>query len=299
MGQQGLLRRATHPPELPIDRDFSIRSENGDRKAAGQAQLRNENALFRVALTGVRSPPTMRINLMKRYFWIRLRLFLRQARWGFGLMAAWFLLGTFLFHFAEGLNFRDAVLNAVYLEKSPGNVWELYSFWGQCVLFGIVISIFFLEALQRYNPQEGCRMLAKEIRNHVIVVGYTHLGARIVEHLKQAGSAYVLIDKDPAAVDDLVRGGEPVIVDNAKQSSTLADAGIAHAKTVIVATNNVETALLVTKMAREANPKAHIIVRCYVDDFAEILESLGANEVISSSKSAFEGIAPRLDVASK
>jgi hypothetical protein len=31
-----------------------------------------------------------------------------------------------------------------------------------------------------------------------------------------------------------------------------------------------------------------------MDDFAEILETLGANEVISSSKSAFEGIAPRL-----
>jgi voltage-gated potassium channel len=148
--------------------------------------------------------------------------------------------------------------------------------------------------LQRYNPQEGCRMLAGELRNHVIVVGYTHLGARIVEHLREAGLPYVLVDRDPAVVDDLVRLGEPVVVDNAKQDSTLVDAGIAHARTVVVATNNVETALLVTKKAREKNSKAHIIVRCYMDDFAEILETLGANEVISSSKSAFEGIAPRL-----
>ena len=137
-------------------------------------------------------------------------------------------------------------------------------------------------------------MLAGEIKNHVIVVGYTHLGARIVQHLRDAHAEYVLIDQDPTAVDDLVRAGEPVIVDNAKQDSTLIDAGVIYAKTVIVATNNVETALLVTKKAREKNPAAHIIVRCYVDDFAEILETLGANEVISSSKSAFEGIAPRL-----
>ena len=93
--------------------------------------------------------------------------------------------------------------------------------------------------------------------------------------------------------DDLVGDGEPVVVDNAKQDSTLLDAGLVHARTV-VATNNVETALLVTKKAREKNAKAHIIVRCYIDDFAEILETLGANEVISRSKSAFEGIAPRL-----
>lgn len=126
------------------------------------------------------------------------------------------------------------------------------------------------------------------------MVGYTHLGARIVEHLREAHLPYALIDRDPAAVDDLVRSGEQVIVDNAKQDSTLLDAGIAHARTVVVATNNVETALQVTKKVREKNAKAHVIVRCYVDDFAEILGTLGANEVISSSKSAFEGIAPRL-----
>ncbi len=231
---------------------------------------------------------------MNRHFWIRAKLFLRQARWGFAVIGTWFLLGTLVFRYGGALGLQDAILNAVYLKKSGGELWDLYSFWGQCVLFGIVISIFFLQALQRYNPQEGCRMLAGELRNHVIVVGYTHLGARIVEHLRDAGLAYVLVDRDPAVVDDLVRVGEPVVVDNAKQDSTLLDAGILYARTVVVATNNVETALLVTKKAREKNATAHIIVRCYMDDFAEILETLGANEVISSSKSAFEGIAPRL-----
>lgn len=233
-------------------------------------------------------------DVMKRYFWIRIRLFFRQARWGFVLIGVWFSLGVLIFRYAGGLDYRDAFLNAIYLEKSNGTLWELYSFWGQCVLFGIVISIFLLQALQRYKPEEGCRMLAAEIKNHVIVVGYTHLGARIVQHLRDARVPYVLVDRDAAVVDDLVRVGEPVIVDNAKQDSTLLDAGIVDAKTVVVATNNVETALLVTKKAREKNAKAHIIVRCYVDDFAEILETLGANEVISSSKSAFEHIAPRL-----
>ena len=45
------------------------------------------------------------------------------------------------------------------------------------------------------------------------------------------------------------------------------------------------------KRARDHNKKANIIVRCYLDEFTEILESLGANEVISSSKSAFNEIA--------
>ena len=72
------------------------------------------------------------------------------------------------------------------------------------MLFGIVISVFLLQAVQQYNPQEACRMLAKEMKDHAIVVGYTHLGERVVEFLRQAKRPYVLVDRDPTAVDDLV-----------------------------------------------------------------------------------------------
>ncbi|HMI54238.1 MAG TPA: NAD(P)-binding protein [Candidatus Saccharimonadales bacterium] len=234
---------------------------------------------------------------MRRFFWIRLVIFLRQSRWGFALLAIWFALGTVTFHYCQHLSFRDSLLSAFYLRVEPGSLSVLYSFWGQCVLFGIVISIFFLQALQRYNPQEGCRMLASEMKDHVIIIGHSHLGARIVAHLRASARPYVLVDKDPAVVDDLVRGGEPVIVDNAKQESTLVDAGIAHATHVIVASNNIETALLVTKRARDRNKKVTIVVRCYLDEFTEILESLGADEVISSSKSAFKEISGKIAAA--
>jgi hypothetical protein len=235
---------------------------------------------------------------MHPYFRIRLRIFLRQCRWGFVLIALWFSLGTFGFYHWEHLPLGEAFLNAIYLREHRDMFWDLYSFWGQCVLFGIVISIFILQAFQRYNPMEGCRMLAKEMHNHVIVVGYTHLGARITEHLRKHSRPYVLIDREAASVDDLIREGEPVIVDDAKQESTLLDAGIERARLVVITSNAIETALLVTKRARDRNKKAQIIVRCYLDEFTEILETLGANEVISSSKSAFAGISAHLDAKS-
>jgi hypothetical protein len=231
---------------------------------------------------------------MRRFFWIRLSVFLRQSRWGFALLAAWFALGVAAFHYFEHLSISAALLNAFYPRVQPGPFSTLYAFWGQCVLFGIVISIFFLQALQHYNPQEGCRMLASEMKNHVIVVGHSHLGARVVAHLRSFSRPYVLIDKDPAVVDDLVRAGEPVIVDNAKQESTLLGAGVLRATHLIIASNNIETALLVTKRARDYNKNVTIVVRCYLDEFTEILESLGANEVISSSKSAFTEISHKL-----
>src|SRR5271169_637373 len=235
---------------------------------------------------------------MRRFIWIRIALFLRQSRWGIALLALWFALGTIIFYRFEHLSFTEAFLNAIYLRVQPGSLWVLYSFWGQCVLFGIVISIFILQALQRYNPQEGCRMLASEMKDHVIVIGRGHLGTHLVDHLRQTSRPYVLVEKDSMVVDDLIRAGEPVIVDDAKQESTLIDAGVDRARLIIITSNVIETALLVTKRARERNKKAIIIVRCYLDEFTEILESLGANEVISSSKSAFSGISSHLDALS-
>jgi voltage-gated potassium channel len=231
---------------------------------------------------------------MRRFFWIRLEIFLRQSRWGFALLALWFALGTVAFSHFANLPLREALLSAFYLRVHPGQLWELYSFWGQCVLFGIIISFFFLQAIQRYNPEEGCRMLARQMKDHVIIVGHSHLGARIVDHLRHNSRPYVLIESDSLSVDDLVRAGEPVIVDDAKQESTLIEAGIERATTVIITTNNIETALLVTKRSRDRNKRAKIVVRCYLDEFTEILESLGANEVISSSKSAFNEISTHL-----
>ncbi len=231
---------------------------------------------------------------MRRFSRIRLALFLRQSRWGFAMLALWFALGTIAFHHLEHRSLSDAFLSAVYFHFHPGSLSALYSFWGQCVLFGIIISIFILQALQRYNPQEGCRMLASEMKEHVIVVGHGHLGARLVTHLRRNSQPYVLIEKNPMAVDDLIRAGEAVVVDDAKQESALVDAGVEHAHLIVITANNIETALLVTKRARDRNKKTTIVVRCYLDEFTEILESLGANEVISSSKSAFNEIASRI-----
>ena len=210
---------------------------------------------------------------MRRFFWIRLTLFMRQSRWGFALLALWFALGTFAFHHWDHLPLREAFLCAVYFRFHPGPLEELYSFWGQCVLFGIVISIFILQALQRYNPLEGSRMLAREMKNHIIIVGHGNLGGRLVDHLRQSAVPYVLIEKDITVVDHLIRAGDPIVVDDAKQESTLIDAGVDHAHLIVIASNNIETALLVTKRTRDRNKKATIIVRCYMDEFTEILES--------------------------
>jgi hypothetical protein len=64
---------------------------------------------------------------MRRFFSIRLSIFLRQSRWGFALLALWFTVGTIAFHYWDHLPLSEAVLSAVYLGVHAGPLWELYS----------------------------------------------------------------------------------------------------------------------------------------------------------------------------
>jgi len=70
------------------------------------------------------------------------RSFSVKAAGAFALLAIWFALGTIAFYYFKQLSLTDAFLTAVYFRVQPGSLWVLYAFWGQCVLFGIVVSIF-------------------------------------------------------------------------------------------------------------------------------------------------------------
>lgn len=194
------------------------------------------------------------------------------------------------------LNFRQALRASLFFGKTDNPFSNAYEMWSQGIVFGVIVSFLTQNIMEKYNPERGCRMMAKEMRDHFIIIGYTHLGQRLVSYFKEKRIPYCLIEKDKEKIDELLREGEPVIVDDAKELDALIDASIEKAKMLIIASNNLETALIVTKRAREHNKNCQIVARCFRDEFAEIIESLGANEVISGSKNAFEDIMKRINI---
>jgi len=112
-----------------------------------------------------------------------------------------------------------ALAVALYVGYTPSGLWELYSFWGQCVLFGIVISVFLLQAVQQYNPQEACRMLAKEMKDHAVVVGYTHLGQRIVAPFVATLQEELMQRLDSVSIEDLCQRARHVGMDADAEAS--------------------------------------------------------------------------------
>ncbi|MBI2495841.1 MAG: NAD-binding protein [Candidatus Omnitrophica bacterium] len=231
---------------------------------------------------------------------IRLRVFVRQNRVILGFFVLWFLFGFVAFAYGFKLSPIDALLSAFYLRVHEGDPSVhfafAYSMWGQGIVFGVIFGLLVQNALDRYNPERGCRLMAQLMRNHIVVIGYSRLGDRLVQYFRREGVPYVLIEKDGDKVDELLREHEPVIVDDAREQDALEDANVGEAHIVIIASSNIETALLVTKRVRDMNKRCPLIVRCYYDDLAEVLEVLGATQVISDAKTAFEELMGHLSL---
>lgn len=202
----------------------------------------------------------------------------------------WFSIGFLVYFLNFGLSFIDALKATFFYKLVENDFSSGYLMWSQGIIFGVIFTFLFDNIIKKYNPERGCRLMAKEMKDHLIIIGYSHLGERLVSYLREKKFPYCLIEKDSERVDELLRAGEPVIIDDAKEEDALEDAGIRRAKSVIITANDLETAMLVTKRAREINKNCVIIARCFQDEFVEVIESLGANKIISSSKEAFENI---------
>ncbi len=220
---------------------------------------------------------------------LRLRASLHRLRWILVALVIWFGAAALAYRSLGGLPWPHAVMSALYLEVQPSPFSQGYALWGQFVVFGLLMAFLMRELLE--NHSERCRLMSKLVSDHTIIVGYTHLGARLVEHCLSRGQPFVLIEKNRELVDDLLRRGEPVLIDDARTSDCLPAANIAAAKRLVVSSNNLETALIVTKHARHLNPKLKIAVRCPDDEMVEILRHLGADHVYSASQAAFQSLA--------
>jgi len=233
---------------------------------------------------------------MSRSTWIKAKIIFKDNRVVLCVLLAWFALGLLIYRAVYGLSIWDSFKASLFLETVQGDFSTAYSTWTQGVIFGVTFSLLFQNILEKYNPERSCRMLAKEMTGHVVIVGHSHLGSRLAAHFREKRIPYCVIEKDRERVDELLRAGEPLVVDDAREMDALEDANVAGAKAVLIASNNLETALLVTKRVRDHNKTCAIIARCYQDEFVEILEKLGATKVISSSKEAFDNIVEKMDL---
>jgi len=143
---------------------------------------------------------------------------------------------------------------------------------------------------RKYNPAIAAREISKKSSDHVVIIGYTHIGKRIADYLKEKEIKHVIIENNYDLVEDLIIKEKAVVNDTPINIEALKDAGIERAKVVFVTSDDFEIQLVVNHNVRRLNPSCRLVARIFEDDVGELISKTYNAEIISTSKYAAEVI---------
>lgn len=121
---------------------------------------------------------------------------------------------------------------------------------------------------------------ATDLRDHVVIVGYGMNGRNLSRVLASVGIPYVAVEMNPYTVRAEREKGVPILYGDATAPETLAHAGVARARVLVIAISDAAATRRVVALANRAAPQAHVIARTrYVQEVGP-LQTLGAHQVI-------------------
>ncbi|MEX7474297.1 TrkA family potassium uptake protein [Mycobacterium adipatum] len=162
------------------------------------------------------------------------------------------------------------------------------------VLIGTTVETLTTQSRQALKIQRW----RKTVRNHTVVIGYGTKGRTAVAAMigdDVAPADIVVVEKEPTALERAKSAGLVTVRGSASDSEVLRLASVQHARSIIVAANSDDTAVLVTLTARELNPRATIIAAVREAENQHLLKQSGANTTVVTSETAGRllGIATR------
>jgi CPA2 family monovalent cation:H+ antiporter-2 len=116
-------------------------------------------------------------------------------------------------------------------------------------------------------------------QDHVIVAGYGRSGQNLTRLLEREDIPYLALDSDPARVREAADGAK-VIYGDASRRETLASAGLAKARAVVITFADTPVALKILHHVRHLEPSVPVIVRTQDDAEIDKLVAAGATEVV-------------------
>ena len=119
--------------------------------------------------------------------------------------------------------------------------------------------------------------------DHVILVGGGRIGSLVAQRLQQSQVPMVIVELDTQPIERLRGQGHTVIRGNAVLPETLAQAGIARARALIVAIPNSFEAGEIIASQRAAHSLLPILACAYLGEEVAWLEKQGASQVVNGA----------------
>jgi voltage-gated potassium channel len=203
--------------------------------------------------------------------------------------SAWYAL-------VEGFGLLDAVYQAVTtistvgfrevrsLDTSGRIFTIVYILGGIGVMFYVATAI--IEELvvgglvtQFTGSRQGRRI--RRMHDHHVVCGFGRVGHEIASELSSRGHDVLVIDRDQAKLVEAREIGYATVHGDATEESTLEEAQVSHAQTLIAAADSDAGNTYIALTARAMNADLFIVARAGSDQAEKRLLSVGANRVVS------------------
>jgi voltage-gated potassium channel len=132
---------------------------------------------------------------------------------------------------------------------------------------------------QRLARRRRERML-EQLRDHFIVCGYGRIGATIAEELGRQHVPYVVIERDPERVHEVIEQHGLAVLADASSEEVLKRVGIDRARGLIAAVGTDAENVYAVLTARGLRPDLYIVGRAETEDAERKLLRAGANRVV-------------------
>ncbi len=130
----------------------------------------------------------------------------------------------------------------------------------------------------------GRRIVQKQIsnlKNHFIVCGFGRIGRIMCRELAADNIDFVVIEQDPAAIEDIEIQRYLYIEMDATSEEALLSAGIMKAKGIATAVNSDANNVFITMTARSLRPDIFVLARASEEKNEDKLVRAGASRVVS------------------
>ncbi len=231
-----------------------------------------------------------------------MRVFVNRFIAAVALFALLNIIGVIGYITLEGWRFGDALymtvitLTAVgYSEVYPlseaGRIFTMALLGGGvtwlAIWFALITSLIIELDLKNVIRSRHTMKAIENQKDHVIVCGAGRTGRQVLEELAFLGQPWVMIERDPAIVEEFyaLYPEGPVVAGDATQDHTLQLAGIDRARGLIACLSADTDNLFVCLSARDLKPSLVIVARAYEEPTMAKLYRAGADHVVSPNVS--------------
>ncbi len=212
------------------------------------------------------------------------------------LIVSLFLFGTLGYTWIEGWSPIDALYmttitlstvgyGEVRTMSSGGRIFTIV-----LILLGVGTVAYAFSTLGEYflTSNLGARLLRRRtmrtisrLRQHFIICGYGRVGEHAARGLAEDSQEVVVIEKDPAYAAAAAEDGFLVLEGDGTKDELLNEAGIQHARGLLVCTGSDPDNLFMVLSGRALSSDLYIIARAVSDDGERKMVRAGADKVIS------------------